>query len=171
MLNRIKSFFLDLDGSGTAQAAHRRHRHDVDELHLAAAALLVEAACLDEDFDDAERARIGPLVQDRFGLNAEETKTLIETAEREVEDANQILHFTRAIKDGFDPDERIVMIEMLWEVAFADGKLHDYEANLLRRVGGLIYVSDRDIGAARKRVLARIEAAGKAESRQSKSKG
>lgn len=162
MLNRIKSFFVDLDGSDTASVAHS---HDVDELHLAAAALLVEAACLDEDFDDAERARIGPLVQDRFGLTAEETKTLIETAEREVEDANQILHFTRAIKDGFNHDERIVMIEMLWEVAFADGKLHDYEANLLRRVGGLIYVSDQDIGAARKRVLARIESAGKADSR------
>lgn len=162
MLNRIKSFFVDLDGSDTASGPHR---HDVDELHLAAAALLVEAACLDEDFDDAERARIGPLVQDRFGLTAEETKTLIETAEREVEDANQILHFTRAIKDGFNHDERIAMIEMLWEVAFADGKLHDYEANLLRRVGGLIYVSDQDIGAARKRVLARIESAGKADSR------
>ncbi|MEE8516574.1 MAG: TerB family tellurite resistance protein [Alphaproteobacteria bacterium] len=164
MFNRIKSIFLDLDGSGIASAAHHRHRHDVDELQVAAAALLVEAACLDEDFDDAERARIGPLVQDRFGLNAEETKTLIETAEREVEDANQILHFTRAIKDGFDHDERIAMIEMLWEVAYADGKLHDYEANLLRRIGGLIYVSDHDIGAARKRVLARIEASGKADS-------
>lgn len=162
MLNRIKSFFLDLDGSGTAPAARPHRRHDVDELHLAAAALLVEAACLDEDFGDAERARIGPLVRDRFGLTAEETKTLIETAEREVEDANQIFHFTRAIKDGFDHDERIVMIEMLWEVVFADGKLHDYEANLLRRVGGLIYVSDQEIGAARKRVLARLEAAGEA---------
>ncbi len=167
MLNRIKAIFLDLDASGIAQAAHHRHHHDVDELHLAAAALLVEAACLDEDFDDAERARIGPLVQDRFGLNEEETKTLIETAEREVQDANQILHFTRAIKDGFDHDERIAMIEMLWEVAFADGKLHDYEANLLRRIGGLIYVSDQEIGAARKRALARIESAGEADSRQS----
>ncbi len=171
MLNRIKSFFVDLDGSGTAQAAHKHRRHDVDELHLAAAALLVEAACLDEDFDASERARIGPLVQDRFGLNEEETQTLIETAEREVEDTNQILHFTRAIKDGFDPDERVAMIEMLWEVAFADGKLHDYEANLLRRIGGLIYVSDQEIGAARKRVLARLEAAGEANSRQSESMG
>jgi uncharacterized tellurite resistance protein B-like protein len=48
------------------------------------------------------------------------------------------------------------VIEMLWEVAYADGRLHDYEASLLRRVTGLLYVSDRDSGEARKRVLARL---------------
>jgi uncharacterized tellurite resistance protein B-like protein len=47
------------------------------------------------------------------------------------------------------------MIEMLWEVVYADGELHSYEANLMRRLGGLLYVSERDRGAARKRVLAR----------------
>jgi uncharacterized tellurite resistance protein B-like protein len=49
-----------------------------------------------------------------------------------------------------------MIIEMLWEVVYADGVLHDYEANLLRRIGGLIYVSDRDRGAARKRVMKRL---------------
>jgi uncharacterized tellurite resistance protein B-like protein len=48
------------------------------------------------------------------------------------------------------------MIEMLWEVVYADGELHDLEASLLRRVGGLLYVSDRDRGAARMRVLNRL---------------
>jgi len=48
------------------------------------------------------------------------------------------------------------VIEMLWEVAYADGQLHDYEANLLRRITGLLYVSDRESGEARKRVLARL---------------
>ena len=48
------------------------------------------------------------------------------------------------------------MIEMLWEVAFADGRLDHFESNLIRRVGGLIFVSDRDRGDARKRVMARL---------------
>jgi len=48
------------------------------------------------------------------------------------------------------------MMEMLWEVAYADGRLHEYEASLARQVAGLIHVSDRDNGAARKRVLARL---------------
>ena len=64
--------------------------------------------------------------------------------------------FTRAIKDGFSHAERVQLIEMMWEVAYADGALHDYEASLLRRVTGLLYVSDRESGEARKRVLARL---------------
>ena len=50
------------------------------------------------------------------------------------------------------------MIEMIWEVVYADGELHDYEDSLLRRIAGLIYVSDRDRGAARKRALERLAA-------------
>ena len=64
--------------------------------------------------------------------------------------------FTRAIKDALPPEERIGVLEMLWEVVYADGRLHDYEASLLRRVAGLLYVSDRDSGEARLRVLARL---------------
>ena len=61
-----------------------------------------------------------------------------------------------AVKDGFDQEERIRLIEMLWEVAYADGELHDYEASLMRRITGLLYISDRDSGEARQRVLARL---------------
>ena len=63
------------------------------------------------------------------------------------------------MKDGFSHDERVRMIEMLWEVVLADDEIHDHEANLLRRVAGLIYVSDRESGDARKRVLDRRRAA------------
>ncbi len=60
------------------------------------------------------------------------------------------------INESFAPAERVTVIEMLWEVAYADGILHDYEANLVRRVGGLLFVPDHDTGEARKRVLARL---------------
>ena len=60
------------------------------------------------------------------------------------------------IKDRFPHEERLELMEMLWEVAYADGVLHDFEASLMRRISGLIYVSDRDSGAARKRALARL---------------
>ena len=64
--------------------------------------------------------------------------------------------FTRVIKNRFDEAERIEMIEMLWEVAFADGHADEFEHNLIQRVAGLIYVSDRDRGITRKRVMARL---------------
>ncbi len=160
MINRIKSFFGDPNGAGAGSSAGVSSQRKVDELHLAAAALLVEAACHDTHFDEAERRTIESLVQARFGLSAEEAATLIEAAEREVDGAVQLLHFTRAIKDRFSYEERVEMVEMLWEVVYADGVLHDYEANLMRRIGGLLYVTDQERGAARKRVLARLNTAG-----------
>ncbi len=160
MINRIKSFFRDPNGAGGGPSAGVAGRGKIDELHLASAALLVEAACHDMHFDESERRMIESLVQARFGLSAEEAATLIEAAEREVDAAVQLLHFTRAIKDRFSHEERVEMVEMLWEVVYADGVLHDYEANLMRRIGGLLYVTDQERGAARKRVLARLNTAG-----------
>ena len=129
-----------------------------DDKQLAAAALLVEAALMDEAFDDRERRTIERLVVARFGLGEDECRRLIAAAEAAVAESQQLYRFTRVVKDRFAPEERVELIEMLWEVAYADGVLHDYEASLLRRVSGLIYVSDRDSGEARRRVLARREA-------------
>jgi uncharacterized tellurite resistance protein B-like protein len=139
-----------------AVAGPAPRRHSFEERQLAAAALLVEAASMDSEFGAAERATIGRLLQDRFGLGAAEADDLLAEAERAAAASVQWHGFTQAIKDGFAPAERVQVIEMLWEVAYADGRLHDYEASLLRRITGLLYVSDRDSGEARKRVLARL---------------
>jgi len=82
---------------------------------------------------------------------------LIEKAAAAVAQSVPILGFTKAIKDRLEPEERGSIMEMLWEVAYADGELHDFEANLARRVAGLLFVSDRESGDARKRVLARLD--------------
>ena len=146
MLDRLKSLFSDA-------APQRARPHTPDELHLAAAALLVEAAHQDSDFDADERLLVDRLVRERFELSGEEAEALVSAADHAVGAAVDLYRFTRRIKDAFGHDERIAMIEMLWEVVYADGELHDHEANLLRRVAALLYVSDRDSGEARKRVL------------------
>src|SRR5919106_1909503 len=130
--------------------------HSFEERQLAAAALMVEAATMDGTLGSDERVQIGRLVQDRFGLSADEAADLIVEAEQAVAASVQWHGFTSAIKHGFDHAERVELIEMLWEVVYADGQLHDYEASLLRRIAGLLYVSDRESGEARKRVLARL---------------
>ena len=153
MINRIKALFA---GTGASdEPAIGQHTHD--ELQLAAAALLIEAATQDGHYGEAEQGAIDALLQRRFGLTAEEAQTLHDLAVAEQTEANQLLGFTRVIKDRYSPEERLELIEMAWEVAYADGELHDHEANLLRRLGGLLYVSDRERGEARKRVLARLE--------------
>jgi uncharacterized tellurite resistance protein B-like protein len=130
--------------------------HSFEERQLAAAALMVEAATMDSAFDAAERDRIIALIQQRFALGANEAADLIAEAEQAAARSVQWHGFTSAIKDGFDHAERIELIEMLWEVAYADGQLHDYEASLLRRIAGLLYVGDRESAEARKRALARL---------------
>ncbi len=152
MINRIKSLL-----TGDAPAASAGSEDSADELRLAAAALLVEAAWQDEDFDDVERRHIGDLVAARFGLTGAEAASLVSAAETAVADATQILPFTRLIKDRFSHQERIEMVEMLWQVVYADGVLHDHEAALMRQIGGLVYVTDQERGAARKRALARLK--------------
>jgi len=149
MISRLK----DLLG-GTA--AGRQKDPAFDDKQLAAAALLVEAAQQDADFGEREQRTILDLVEAHFELSSDEAIALLEAASDAQAESNQLLGFTRLVKDNFDEEGRIELIEMLWEVAYADGVLHPYEANLLRRVGGLIYVSDRDRGEARKRVLRRL---------------
>jgi uncharacterized tellurite resistance protein B-like protein len=149
MINRVLAFLgldEDLDGRSSSRT---------DEKYVAAAALMVQAAGIDGNFDQSERRTITALAQDRFGLSADEAETLIRHAEAAADKTENLLKFTRVIKDRFDEAERVDIMEMLWEVAYADGKADDFEANLMRRIGGLIYVSDRDNGAARKRAMQR----------------
>lgn len=148
MINRIRSFLVERKAAPSQADGH----HSVDELHLAAAALLVHAASADDSFDDAERAHILHIAMDQLELSREEAETLLSAAEQAADQSPQLLGFTRAIKDNFDEEERIGLIEMLWEVVYADGELDDHESHLMRRIGGLLYVTDRDRGLARRRV-------------------
>ena len=150
MLDALKSLFNRTEDtpetSDTAQ----------DDLHMAAAVLMVDAATMDGEFDDTERSAITAILERHFGLSSDEVSRLLALAEAEHQDANHLQGYTRTIKDDFSENQRLELIELLWEVVYADGQLHAYEANLLRRIGGLLYVSDRDRGDARKRVMERL---------------
>jgi len=149
VLDRIKAI---LSGRGTAPEGAG---DGVDRLQLAAAALLVEAAQMDDDFGAEERAKIVELVERRFGLGAAASEALLQAASEKIEQSVDIFGFTREIKNAFSPQERVEMMEMLWEVAYSDGELHSLEAHLMRRLAGLLHVGDRESAEARQRVLAR----------------
>ena len=83
---------------------------------------------------------------------------MLAEAEAAADRTHQLYPFTRLAVERMSPEQRVRLIEMLWEVAYADGVLDPEEDALVRRIAGLIYVSDTDRGAARLRVLARIQA-------------
>ncbi|MDH5748143.1 MAG: TerB family tellurite resistance protein [Rhodospirillales bacterium] len=149
MISRIRAL-LKGASADTASAPGQ------NDLQMAAAALLIEAAAMDGHIDEDERATIISLLNRNFGLSKDAAAELFEEAREKVADSHELYGFTRTVKDNFSHEDRVGMIEMLWEVAYADGELHNYESNLVRRVAGLIYVPDRESGEARKKVLTRL---------------
>lgn len=133
-----------------------------EEYHVAAAALMVEAARSDGAYSEAERALIGRVLADRLDLAEEEAARLLESGEAAQDGAVELFKFTHALKTSLDAKARIGLIEMLWEVVYADGRLDAFEDRLVRRVAGLLHVPDQDRSHARQRVLARMEAKGQA---------
>lgn len=112
---------------------------------------------MDDKFDEYERGTIEHLLEQKFELTHDQTQELLAVAEGTAERSHQLHPFTRLAVERMEPKRRIRLIEMLWEVAYADGKLDPDEDVLLRRVAGLIYVSDEDRIAARQRVLERMQ--------------
>ena len=149
MIDRIKTLLRAADAGSAGPV-------ETEAPKLAAAALLVEAACMDGHFDGDERDAICATLGAHFGLSDTEADTLIDEAEAAHHEATDLHRFTRTINDRYDHEDRLAVMEMLWEVVYADGRLHAYEANLIRRVGGLLHITDRERGEARKRVLARV---------------
>ena len=127
-----------------------------DGFELAVAALLLEAARMDQSFGADERATIERLLATRSHLEPAAVHALVERADARVKDAVQLFPFTQEINRRMSPEERAGILEMMWEVAYADGVLDPHEDMLLRRVAGLIHVPDRDRAAARRRALARL---------------
>ncbi len=123
-----------------------------EERRAVTAALLVQAALMDGDFAESERVVIVRLLTAEFGLESEEADTLISDAEEAVHNSSQLFGFTRAASAHLDHEDRIALVEMLWQVIYADGVVHDYESNLMRRIAGLLHVTDRESAHARQRV-------------------
>jgi uncharacterized tellurite resistance protein B-like protein len=146
MFNQILSLL-----SGETPASTRP-----DQLQVAVAALMVHVASMDDTFDEAERLVIERLLGERFGLSPASATALLSVAEARAEESSQLYPFIRLAVERLNERGRVQLIEMLWEVAYADGVLHPDEDALLRRVAGLLYVSDYDRGEARKRIMRRI---------------
>jgi uncharacterized tellurite resistance protein B-like protein len=123
---------------------------------FALAALLIETARSDDRVETRERGVIARALTRRFGLTPDEVAQLVSAAEQGALAATDLYRFTRVVVENFEEDERVAVIEMLWEVAYSDGALSGEEDAMIRRVAGLIYVSDRDRGDAKRRARTRL---------------
>ncbi len=125
------------------------------DARLALTALLVRIARADGEYSSGERSRIDRVLATRFGLAPAEAEALRSDGEAMEAEAPDTVRFTRAIKDGVAYEDRIGVIEALWEVVLADGHRDAEEDALLRLVAPLLGVNDRESNIARQRVETR----------------
>lgn len=150
MIDRIAALCRGFSSSGEQAPSE-----PPEDPKLAAAVLMVEAARMDDTIDTEERRRIVELVQWKFNLNEAEAASLVAEAEKVTEGPAHWHHFATALRDKLEPAERLQIVDLLWDIVYADGRLHHLEMSLMRRVTSLLHITDADSGAVRKRARKR----------------
>ena len=115
--------------------------------------LMIEAAYTDGQIDSIEINKIKSSLINVFNEDPEEVDLILNEAVNNKNNSKSLHHYTSFINKNFDEDKKLLLIEALWEIVLSDGEVHDYESNLIRRLAGLLYISDVDSGNARKRAL------------------
>ena len=124
---------------------NQENKTDQKKVEIKIAALLIHAAKIDENYTDKEKEIIKKALKELFKVNSEKIDEFLKTAEKKEQESNQIIEFTKEIKKK-PMDFRIKIIEILCKIVYSDGTNDSYESNLVRRVCGLLYISDKVSG-------------------------
>ena len=149
MLAELKEFFSELVDGQKPQ-----HQFAENDYRRAAAALLVHVATLDGELTDVKRHKLHAILETQYGLDPGATDELIADATQDDREAVDFYHFTSLLMRTLDEAGRLRIVEMLWEMVYADGAVSEFEANVMWRVADLLAVSARDRITLRERVAA-----------------
>ena len=122
-----------------------------DNKNILVAALLIHAAKIDENYTEIEKKIIKKALIDLNNISSDQAEELIKRAEKKEEESNQLVEYTREIKK-YTMESRLKIIEVIWKIVYSDGVGDDYESNLIRRICGLLYISDKDNGIIKTKV-------------------
>ena len=146
MLNILKNFFdKEVDDS--------KSQNNILELLCG---LMIEAAYTDGKIDNEEINKIETVLIEIFEENPQEVKNCLNTSFENRDNSKSLFYYTSKINKQYSEKKKLLLIEVLWEIILSDGEIHDYESNLIRRLSGLLYVSDVNSGNAKKRALNKI---------------
>ena len=120
-------------------------------------ALLVEAASIDGEIGNDEKNQIENILIERLNLDKIEAEKILEQTISESEDQIEIWSKTNDIRKELDYEERLNIFELMWEIVLVDDVLDVFEAQLMRRVSGLLYISDIDSGNCKKRAIEKLK--------------
>ena len=126
--------------------------NEFDATQLAVASLMIMTAKHDGIFDEIEKEEILKLLNNYYKLTDESLINLFEISDSMVDNASDIHQFTSKINSSLDDEEKLAIIEMLWKIIIADGRIDDYENALVRKLSGLLYIDDFKVGEIKKRL-------------------
>lgn len=149
MLAKIKDFYSRL-----LQPQDQDQEHSEDALKLAAIALMIEVMRVDEDKSKDEVDAIIHASMVKFDIDRQQALELMELAELELKDATDYHQFTSLINQGYGAEQKQLILEFMWQVAFADGHLDKYEEHVIRKVADLLYISHPDFIRLKEKVRA-----------------
>ena len=129
----------------------KKNEENINNKNILITALLVHAAKIDDNYTDVEKEIIKKALINLNAITLNEAKELLRKAEKIEQESNQVIEFTREIKKD-SMEFRLKIIEILWKIVYSDNSSDNYESNLIRRVCGLLYVSDRDSGEIKLKV-------------------
>ena len=129
----------------------KKEKESLDKKNVLIAALLIHAAKTDENYTDIEKKIIKTALVDLFNIGSDQAEELMKHAEKKEEQSNQIVEFTKEIKK-YSMESRLKIIEIIWKIVYSDGVSDIYESNLIRRICGLLYVSDKDSGIIKTKI-------------------
>ena len=132
----------------------KKQIEDEDKITLVCS-LLVHAARIDENYTEKEKKIILSALTQLYNKNEDELIKVLEQAEKLENQSNQILKFTKAVKD-YDKNFRLKVLETMWKIIYSDGVSDIYESNLMRRLSSLLYISDRENGEIKKKMIVNL---------------
>ena len=115
--------------------------------------LMIEAAYTDGQIDEIESNKIKSTLINIFDEDPKDVDLVLERAIKNKNNSKSLYHYTSFINKNFTDEKKLLLIEALWKIVSSDGEIHDYESNLIRRLAGLLYISDVSSGNARKKAL------------------
>ena len=147
MLQSLKNIFQ--------QAQNTTATDNTDELTILCG-LMIEAANTDGNVTKDEINKISSTLVEIFKEDPSEVKKILTTTLKYKDEPRSLQFFTYKINKMFDTEKKLLLIETLWEIFLADGKIHEFESNLIRRLAGLLYISDVRCGIAKNKALEKI---------------
>lgn len=149
MIDMVKRFFGKSPSKDSA-ANQTTASHDV---HVAVCALCIEIARIDEQFTPEELEAVLSILKAKYQLSTEHAEALIATADNALEDSVDLWQFAQLINENYSPDEKIAIIEILWQIVYVDGKMDEHEHYLMNKLSTLLRLSHNQLIDAKLKVL------------------